>query len=139
MLITVDEVIAADDYPLVDLLWTFVLFFALLIYFWLVITVFGDLFRRRDISGWGKTGWIVFVLFLPLIGSLTYLISQGRAMADRETRQATVRKEQTDDYIRSVAAPGYRGVDEIARGKELLDRGAISQEEFEQLKRRVLV
>ena len=132
-------VTAADDYPLVDLLWTFVLFFALLIYFWLVITVFGDLFRRRDISGWGKTGWIVFVLFLPLIGSLTYLITQGRAMADRETRQVTVRKQQTDDYIRSVAAPGYRGVDDIARGKELLGRGAISPEEFEQLKRRVLV
>ena len=132
-------VIAADDYPLVDLLWTFVLFFALMIYFWLVITVFGDLFRRRDVSGWVKTGWIVFVLFLPLIGSLTYLISQGRAMADRDAREATVRRQQADDHIRSVAAPGYRGVDEIARGKELLDRGAISLEEFEQLKRRVLV
>src|SRR3712207_1964745 len=131
-------VIAADDYPLVDLLWTFVIFFALMIYFWLVITVFGDLFRRRDVSGWVKTGWIVFVLFLPLIGSLTYLISQGRAMADRDAREATVRRQQADDHIRSVAAPGYRGVDEIARGKELLDRGAISQREFEQLKRRVL-
>ena len=137
--IAADELIAADDYPLADLLWTFVLFFALMIYFWLVITVFGDLFRRRDVSGWVKTGWIVFVLFLPLIGSLTYLISQGRAMADRDAREATVRRQQADDHIRSVAAPGYRGVDEIARGKELLDRGAISQEEFEQLKRRVLV
>ena len=130
---------AADDYPLVDLLWTFVLFFALLIYFWLIITVFGDLFRRHDISGWVKTGWFVFVLVLPLIGSLTYLITQGRAMADRDVRQVHEARQQTDDYIRSVAAPGFHGVDEIARGKELLDRGAISQEEFEQLKRRVLV
>ena len=130
---------AADDYPLADLMWTFVLFFALLVYFWLVITVFGDLFRRHDVSGWAKAGWIVFVLVLPLIGSLTYLITQGRAMADRDVRQVEAAKRQTDDYIRSVAAPGFHGVDEIARAKELLDRGAISQEEFEQLKRRVLV
>ncbi len=76
---------------------------------------------------------------LPLIGSLTYLITQGRAMADRDLRRTHQARQQTDDYIRSVAAPGFHGVDEIARGKELLDRGAITQEEFEQLKRRVLV
>ena len=130
---------AADDYPLADLMWTFVLFFGLLVYFWLILTVFGDLFRRHDVSGWGKAGWSVFVLVLPLIGSLTYLITQGRAMADRDVRQAQTAQRQTDDYIRSVAAPGFHGVEEIARGKELLDRGAISQEEFEQLKRRVLI
>jgi hypothetical protein len=133
------EIMAADDYPLVDLMWTFVVFFALLVFFWLVLTVFGDLFRRNDVSGWGKAGWSVFVLVLPLIGSLTYLITQGRAMADRDVRQVQHARQQTDDYIRSVAAPGFRGVDEIARAKELLDRGAISQEEFEQLKRRALV
>jgi hypothetical protein len=133
------EIMAADDYPLVDLMWTFVVFFALLVFFWLVLTVFGDLFRRNDVSGWGKAGWSVFVLVLPLIGSLTYLITQGRAMADRDVRQVQPARQRTDDYIRSVAAPGFRGVDEIARAKELLDRGAISQEEFEQLKRRALV
>jgi hypothetical protein len=130
---------AADDYPLVDLLWTFVLFFALMTYFWLLITALGDLFRRRDVSGWGKAAWTVFVIVLPLIGSLTYLITQGRAMADRDVQQAAAVKQRTDEHIRSVAAPDYRGVDEIARGKELLDRGAITQEEFEQLKRRVLI
>jgi hypothetical protein len=129
---------AADDYPLVDLLWTFVLFFALMTYFWLMITALGDLFRRRDVSGWGKAAWTVFVIVLPLIGSLTYLITQGRAMADRDVQQAAAVKQRTDEHIRSVAAPDYRGVDEIARGKDLLDRGAISQEEFQQLKRRVL-
>jgi hypothetical protein len=130
---------AADDYPLLDLMWTFVVFFGFVVFFWLLITVFGDLFRRHDLSGWAKTGWIVFVLLLPLIGSLTYLITQGRSLADREVRQAEQAKQQTDDYIRSVAAPGYRAVDEIARGKKLLDDGAISPEEFEQLKRRALV
>jgi len=78
---------AADDYPLADLMWTFVLFFALLVYFWLIITVFGDLFRRHDASGWAKTGWVLFVLVLPLVGSLTYLITQGRAMARRDVDQ----------------------------------------------------
>ena len=130
---------AADDYPLLDLMWTFVVFFGFVVFFWLLITVFGDLFRRHDLSGWVKAGWIVFVLLLPLIGSLTYLITQGRSLADREVRQAEQAKQQTDDYIRSVAAPGYRAVDEIARGKKLLDDGAISPEEFEQLKRRALV
>lgn len=131
--------LAADDYPLLDLLWTFVLFFALLMYFWLLITVFSDLFRRHDVSGWGKTGWTVFLLAVPMIGCLTYLITQGRSMADRTVAQVQRAQQQTDDYIRSVAAPGFRGVDEIARAKELLDKGAISQEEFDQLKRRVLV
>jgi hypothetical protein len=130
---------AADDYPLLDLMWTFVVFFGFLVFFWLLISVFGDLFRRHDVSGWAKAGWIVFVLVLPLIGSLTYLITQGRALADRDVQQAHRARQQTDDYIRSVAAPGYRAVDEIARGKEQLDSGAISQEAFEQLKRRVLV
>src|SRR3954471_16527695 len=108
---------AADGYPLLDLFWTFVWFFALMIYFWLIITVFADLFRRRDVSGWAKTGWVVFVLVLPLIGSLTYLITQGRSMADRDVRQTRDAKQEADDYIRSVAAPGYHGVDQIARGK----------------------
>jgi type VI protein secretion system component VasK len=130
---------AADGYPLLDLFWTFVWFFALMIYFWLIITVFADLFRRRDVSGWAKAGWIVFVLVLPLLGTLVYLVTQGRAMADRDTRQAREVKQQTDEYIRSVVSPSYKGVEEIARGKELLDQGTISPEEFEQLKRRVLV
>ena len=132
-------VIAADDYPLADLMWSFVIFFALMISFWLIILAFTDLFRRHDVSGWAKAAWIVFVLLLPMIAALTYLITQGRGMAERNDRQVSAFKQQTDDHIRSVAAPGFKGVDEIARGKELLDTGAISPEEFEQLKRRVLV
>jgi len=130
---------AATDYPLADLLWTFVYFFALMLFFWLIFTVFGDLFRRHDLSGWAKAGWTVFVIVLPLIGSLTYLITQGRNMADRDASQLQAARREMDDHIRSVAAPGYRGVDEIAHAKELMDQGSISQEEFEQLKRRVLV
>jgi hypothetical protein len=130
---------AADDLPLLDLLWTFVLFFALMIVLWLIIAVFTDLFRRPDLSGWQKTAWSVFVILLPIIGGLSYLITQGRSMVERADRQSQELKQLTDEHIRAVAAPGYRGVDEIARAKDLLDRGAISQEEFDQLKRRVLV
>jgi hypothetical protein len=130
---------AADDYPLLDLLWTFVLFFALMVFFWLIITVFGDLFHRPDLSGWAKAAWTVLVIVLPLIGAVAYLITQGRSMAERADRQSRQLRQRTEDHIRSVAAPGFHGVDEIARAKDLLDQGAISQEEFDQLKRRVLV
>jgi hypothetical protein len=131
--------VLAADYPLLNLFWTFLLFFGLIVYFWLLITVFADLFRRHDMSGWVKAAWTVFVLVVPLLGAFVYLISQGRSMADRTARDVEQAQQQSDAYIRSVAAPGYRGVDEITRGKELLDRGAISQEEFDQLKRRALV
>ena len=132
---------AADDfdYPLLDLMWTLVLLFALVFYFWLLITVFADLFRRDDISGWAKTGWIVLVLVLPMIGALIYLVGQGRGMAERDVHRIQRSQEEADAYIRSVAAPGSRSVDEIARAKRLLDEGTIDQAEFEQLKRRALV
>jgi len=130
--------VLAADYPLLNLFWTFLLFFGFMIYFWLLITLFADLFRRHDISGWGKAAWTVFVFVVPLLGALVYLITQGRNMVERGAREADTARADTDAYIRSVAAPGYKGVDEIARGKELLDHGAISPEEFTQLKQRAL-
>ena len=130
---------AADDYPLLELLWTFVLLFALVVYFWLLITVLGDLFPRSDVSGWGKTAWIVVLVLLPLIGSLAYLITQGHEMAGRRAAHLQRAKQRSDDHIRAVAGAGHHGAEEIARAKELLDQGAITQEEFEQLKRRALV
>ena len=133
------SMLAASSSPLLNLTSTFFVFFGLVIYFWLLITVFADLFRRHDMSGWVKAAWVVFVFVLPLIGALGYRIANGRSMAERTGREMERAQQETDSYIRSVAAPGYQGVDEIARGKELLDRGAISQEEFDQLKRRVLV
>jgi hypothetical protein len=130
--------LAADDYPLANLFWTFLAFFALMIYFWLLITVFTDLFRR-DLSWVAKTAWIVLLIVLPMIGALAYLITQGHGMADRENARARAAQEHADAYIRSVAAPGASDVDRLTRAKDLLDRGAISQDEFDQLKRRVLV
>src|SRR4051795_13071785 len=131
--------VAASDYPFADLMWTFVVFFGLIIFFWLLITVFGDLFRRRDIGGGAKTAWTIFVLLLPMIGTLVYLITQRERIGERDLRQAEAIQQANDQYIRSVAGGGRSGADEIARGKQLLDDGAITAEEFAELKRRVLV
>jgi hypothetical protein len=131
---------ASGSYPFLDVMWTIFLFFGLVMFFWLLFMVFGDLFRRHDIGGLGKTLWTVFILVLPLIGAFTYLIAEGRAMGDRNAEQAKAMKAQTDDYIRSVATGNaYHGVDEIARGQELLKNGAISQDEFDEIKKRALV
>src|SRR4051812_3101193 len=131
--------LAASDYPFADLMWTFVLFFGLIIYFWLLVTVFGDLFRRRDIGGGRKTLWTIFVLVVPLIGTLIYLVSQRGEIGERDQRQAEAIQQSNDQYIRSVVGGGRSGADEIARGKQLLDDGAITADEFAELKRRVLV
>lgn len=132
---------ANGSYPFLDVMWSIFLFFGLIIFFWLLFTVFGDVFRRHDIGGWAKTGWTVFVIFLPLIGAFTYLIVEGRHMADRDAQQRAQIQQQTDEYIRSVVASGNgkSSVDDVARGKQLLDSGAITQDEFEAIKRRALV
>ena len=130
---------ASGSYPLLDVMWTMFVFFGLVVFFWLLFTVFGDLFRRHDIGGGAKTLWTIFVIFLPYIGTFTYLIVEGRNMADRRARDLAVAREQTDDYIRSVAANGSSGVGEVERGKQLLDSGAITEDEFDALKRRALV
>jgi hypothetical protein len=143
-------ILADSSYPLLNLMWTFLVFFGFVIWLMLLFRVFADLFRRDDIGGWGKTGWTAFVIFLPFLGVFTYLIAEGRKMADRDQHQAQVMQQQTDDYIRSVAAGGgnsgnshsgngHTGVDEIARGKQLLDSGAITEAEFAQIKRQALV
>ena len=125
------------DYPFLDVMWTMLVFFAWVIWFWLLITVFGDLFRRRDISGWGKAGWIIFVIVLPYLGVLVYLIAEHQGMADRNMQQAQAAQSQFDDYVKDVAAQsGPAG--EIEKAKQLLDSGAISQAEFDSLKAKAL-
>src|SRR5205809_4722601 len=113
------------------------IFFAWVIWFWLLITVFGDLFRRHDLSGLGKTGWIVLVIVLPYLGVFVYMIAQSKGMAERNVQQAQKAQTQFDDYVKNVAAEsGPAG--EIEKAKDLLDSGAISQAEFESLKAKAL-
>jgi hypothetical protein len=127
----------AADYPFLDVVWTMFIFFAWVIWIWLLITVLVDVFRRHDLSGWGKAGWTVFMIFLPLLGVLIYLISQGKGMAERSAKEQQTYQAQAEDYIKSAAAKADPA-DQIARGKELLDSGAITTAEFEALKQKAL-
>ncbi len=130
---------AASSYPLLNVFWTMVIFFAWMIWIWLLITIFADLFSRRDIGGWGKAGWTLFVLVLPFVGVLIYLIAQSGAMADRRMAQVKAQQESFDSYVKSVAATsGAAPATEIGRARELLDTGAITQDEFEAIKAKAL-
>ena len=127
----------AASYPFLDVLWSMVIFFAFIIWIWLLITVFADVFRRRDIGGGMKAVWIIFVILLPYLGVLIYLIAEHNGMADRNEAQMKHYKEQQDDYIKSVASSSSPA-DQIAQAKALLDSGAISQAEFDALKAKAL-
>jgi len=125
-------------YPFLDLIWTMLVFFGWVIWFWLLILIFGDLFHRTDVSGWGKAGWTVLVLVLPFLGVLIYLIAQGQHMAERRRGEAAASRAHFENYVRSVSAPGDSSADQIAKAKHLLDSGAITEDEFQALKRKVL-
>src|SRR5215813_6670831 len=127
----------AASYPFLDVLWTMFVFFAFFIWIWLLFTVFADLFRRHDASGWVKAAWIVFIIILPYLGVLVYIIAEHTGMADRSTKQAQQAQAQFDDYVQSVAAKGDPA-SQIANAKKLLDSGDITQAEFDQIKAKAL-
>jgi Phospholipase_D-nuclease N-terminal len=128
-------VLVAADYPFLDVFWTIIIFFCWVCWIWIVIIVFVDLFRRHDVGGWGKAGWVVFVIVLPFLGVLIYLIAQHDGVRERSMKEARDQKHAFDQYVRETAG-GTAG--EIAKAKELLDSGAVDQGEFEQIKRRAL-
>ena len=125
------------NHPFLEVLWSFFVIFVWVAWFWLLITVTIDIFRRHDISGGIKAVWLVFIIFLPLIGVLIYLITQSRSMAERSERDAARQREAVDDYIRTTAASGG-AASEIEKGKALLESGAISPQEFEAIKAKAL-
>ena len=127
--------LVAADYPFLDILWTMIIFFAWVAWFWVVITVFADLFRRHDIGGWGKAAWVVFVIVLPFLGVLVYLIAQHEGMRDRSVKEAQTQQAAFDQYVREAAGGSAA---EIAKAKELLDTGAITQAEFDAIKAKAL-
>jgi hypothetical protein len=129
--------VAAADYPFLDILWTMLVIFAWVIWFWLLITIFADVFRRRDMSGFGKALWIIFVIVLPFLGVFIYIIANHDGMAERNIKQAQAQQAQMDEYVKSVAGSGG-AADEIAKAKGLLDSGAITQAEFDAIKAKAL-
>jgi hypothetical protein len=127
------------DYPFLDLMWTMLIFFLWVMWFWMLFTVFADIFRRHDISGWGKTGWLIFCILLPFLGVFVYIISQSHGMAQRNLDAAQAQRSQLDQYVRETAgSSGSGAAAEIDRAKSLLDSGAINQSEFEALKQKAL-
>jgi Phospholipase_D-nuclease N-terminal len=127
----------ASSYPFLSVMWTLIVIFAWIIWFWLLITVFADLFRRHDIGGGMKALWIIFVILLPFLGVLIYLIAESKGMAERNTKQAQASQAEFDSYVKSVAATSDP-TEQIAKGKQLLDSGAITQAEFDSLKAKAL-
>jgi hypothetical protein len=130
--------VLAADYPLLDVFWTTMIVFLWVIWFWLLITVFADIFRRHDLSGWVKAVWTIFVIVLPYLGVFIYLITQGRNMAERRVRETEAARSQLDDHIRSVSANGRGPAAEIEKANQLLSSGAISQTEYEAIKQKAL-
>ena len=129
---------SSSSYPFLSALWLMILFFAFIIWIWLLITVFADIFRRRDIGGGMKAIWIIFVIVAPYLGVLVYLIAEHNGMADRSMEQMKAAQAQQADYIKSVAGSGTSPADQIASAKQLLDSGTITQAEFDAMKAKAL-
>ena len=127
--------IAEADFPFLEFLWAMIVFFAWIAWIWIAITCFIDIFRRHDIGGWGKALWVVFIIVLPFLGVLVYLIAQHDNMRERSLKQAQEQQAAFDKYVKDTAGGSAA---EIAKAKELLDAGAITQEEFDSIKARAL-
>jgi hypothetical protein len=124
-------------YTFLDVLWSMIIFFAFVIWIWLLITVFADIFRRKDCGGGTKALWVIFVIIAPYLGVLIYLIANHDGMADRSMKQMAAVQQQQDAYIKSVASSASPA-DQIAQAKTLLDSGAITQDEFDAIKAKAL-
>ena len=121
-----------------DFFWFILSFFLLMAYLLVLFQIIGDLFRDKDTSGWLKAVWIFFLIFLPILTSLIYLIVNGRKMTERNVHALRAAQQDQEAYIRQVSGTGASPSDEIARAKGLMDSGAISAEEFERLKAKAL-
>ena len=129
----------ASDFGSGQVLWSMLWFFLFFIWIWILITVFADIFRSHDLSGWAKAIWVIFVIVAPYLGVFVYLIAQNRGMVERSMADAQAQQQQLDDYVRSVAKPNGGAAGEIDKAKRLLDSGAITQSEFDALKAKALV
>ena len=129
----------AADYPFIDVFWSMLIFFFWVIWIWILVTVLIDVFRRHDLSGWGKAAWALFMIVLPYLGVFIYLITQVKEMAERRATEVRDSQASFDSYVRDVAGSGSAApAEQIAKAKELLDSGAIDQAEFEKLKQKAL-
>jgi hypothetical protein len=129
--------VLASSYPFLNIFWTILIFFAWVIFIWIAITVIIDLFRRRDLSGWAKAAWVIFVIVLPFLGVLAYLVFNHDGMADRTGKEAKASQAQFDDYVRQTAGTGG-AASEIEKASKLLNSGVITQAEFDAIKAKAI-
>jgi membrane protein implicated in regulation of membrane protease activity len=131
-------VASSYSYPLLGAFWTIFEIFLWVIWIWILIYVFIDIFRSHDLSGWAKALWFLFVLFIPLIGVLVYLIARGSSMQERAQKQARQQDQEFRAYVQDAAGSGGNTADQLAKLADLRDRGVITPAEFEQQKAKVL-
>jgi hypothetical protein len=117
-------------------LWSLIVIFFMVVYFFILFGVIVDVFRRHDIGGGKKALWLLFILIFPLLGLLSYVIINGHGIAERQQKDVQKSQAEFDDYVKTVAGGG--SAEQIAKAKELLDTGTISQAEFDQLKAKAL-
>jgi len=127
----------ASSYPFINIVWSMVIFFCWILWFWLLFTVWADVFRRHDISGWAKAGWLIFTIVLPFLGVFIYLIVESKGMAERNMAQARAQRAEFDTYVRETAGSTDPAA-QIETAKKLLDSGAITQPEYDALKQKAL-
>lgn len=129
----------ATSYPFLDVMWTMLVFFLWIAWFWMLFAVWGDVFRRDDLSGWGKAAWLILTLVVPFLGVFIYLIAQGKGMSERNLAAQQAQKSQFDTYVRETAASNGGGAAaEIEKAKILLDQGTITSSEFDAIKQKAL-
>ncbi|MFD9130243.1 SHOCT domain-containing protein [Kitasatospora sp. NPDC059571] len=129
----------ATDYPVLNIFWTMLMFFLWILWFFLLFKIILDIFRSDDVGGWGKAGWLIFVILLPFLGVFVYLIARGRSMGERDLKQMQDQQAAMDSYIRKTAGTGGGSTtEELARLADLKQQGAISEEEFAKAKAKLL-
>jgi type VI protein secretion system component VasK len=129
----------ASSYPVLDAFLTMLYFFLFIIWIWLLIWVFIDIFRSHDLSGWAKALWVIFIIILPFLGVFIYLIARGGKMQERAAADSAQQQKQFDDYVRQTAGtPGDSSADQLSKLADLKSQGVITDAEFESQKAKIL-
>ena len=130
--------ILATSYPFLEVFWTMLIFFAFVVWIWILFTVIADLFRRHDTSGFAKVLWMIFIIILPFLGVFVYLIARGGKMHERAAEQAAQQQKAFDQYVQKAAGSGTSTGDELTKLADLRDRGVITADEFDREKAKIL-
>jgi hypothetical protein len=128
----------ATNYPVLDVFFTMLEFFLFVIWIWLLIIVFSDIFRSHDMGGWGKALWSIFIIVIPFLGVLIYLIARGGSMQERAAAQAALQQKAFDEYVKQAAGGGQSSADQLAKLADLKSQGVLTDAEFEAQKAKIL-